>query len=130
MAARLALVSLAVGCLLAAASVPACNRPRDRTVEPATSRGTPPAGPGAADQELVNEEWRLLKMATAQGIMVIEVEVADPSRGLEIARTLREPLGGDYAEVLIYIHRMGEGTQLPVTRVRWTPSTGYEEMVY
>lgn len=129
MSATKALGSLVVG-LLAAAVVTACGQPSDRPAPAGGSAGSSTAETAAEGQQLLNEEWRLLKMATAHGNMVIEVEVADPERALDIARRLREPLGDDYAEVLVYIHRMGEGGQMPVKRIRWTAKAGYEVLVY
>lgn len=89
-----------------------------------------PSSQAEQGPELYNAEWRLLKMALAHGVMVIEVEVADPTRALEVARGLREPLGEEYDEVLVYIQRMGGATEAPVRRVRWTKRDGYEELVY
>lgn len=95
--------------------------------EAAPSAAVAPAGP-----ELVNDAWRIVKMATAHGIFTIEVEVNDPETGADVARELIGPLEGSYDEVLVYIYRPGEGTggNPPVKRVQWTPGGGYDELDY
>lgn len=94
-----------------------------------THRRTPFAG---ADRPLVNEDWEVLRMATAHGVMTIEIELGDIERSLEVARTLVEPLTADYAEVLVYIYAAGQGTggHAPARRVQWTGRDGYVEIAY
>jgi hypothetical protein len=79
---------------------------------------------------LVNEDWQILRMATAHGAFTIEVEAsaaADPSA---IARTLIEPLQDQYAEILVYFHARGGTGDLPMLRVQWTATDGYVETPY
>ena len=96
----------------------------------------PPASGGArfagADRPLVNEDWEVLRMATAHGVMTIEIELGDIERSLEVARTLVEPLTADYAEVLVYAYAAGQGTggHPPAKRVQWTGRDGYVEIDY
>ena len=76
---------------------------------------------------LVNEDWRIIEMATAHGAFTIEVEAADGVDTAAISRTLIEPLQARYAEVLVYFHRRGAPTDLPAVRVQWTAGGGYAE---
>ena len=86
----------------------------------------------AAERPLVNEDWEVLRMATAHGVMTIEIELGDLGRSLEVARTLVEPLAGGYAEVLVYVYARGQGTggHTPAKRVQWTGRSGYVEIAY
>ena len=96
----------------------------------------PPARSGeslaGADRPLVNEDWEVLRMATAHGVMTIEIELRDLERSLEVARTLVEPLATDYAEVLVYVYAPGQGSggHTPAKRVQWTGGDGYVEIAY
>lgn len=94
----------------------------------------PPAAPDrAADPDepsLVNEGWYVRNMATAHGAFVIEVEAEDPEQTETISRALIEPIKDDYAEVLVYINRMGDDSDLPARRVQWTLRDGYVELSY
>ena len=85
-----------------------------------------------ADRRLVNEDWEVLRMATAHGVMTIEIELGDLERTLEVARTLVEPLTADYAEVLVYVYAPGQGAggHTPAKRVQWTGRNGYTEIDY
>ena len=87
----------------------------------------------AADPDepsLVNDGWYVRNMATAHGAFVIEVEAEDPEQTDTIARALIEPIKDDYAEVLVYVNRMGDDSDLPARRVQWTPRDGYVELNY
>ena len=88
--------------------------------------------PGADPDEpsLVNEGWYVRNMATAHGAFVIEVEAEDPEQSETISRALIEPIKDDYAEILVYINRMGDDSDLPARRVQWTPRDGYVELSY
>ena len=57
---------------------------------------------------VVNEAWRILKMATAHDVITLEVEVADLEQS-DVARELMAPLESRYAEALIYVYAAGEG---------------------
>ena len=83
-----------------------------------------------AEPSLVNDGWYVRNMATAHGAFVIEVEAEDPEQTDTIARALIEPIKDDYAEVLVYVNRMGDDSDLPARRVQWTPRDGYVELNY
>lgn len=115
-------VALAIACVGGAAC-------RTEIVDTQPTDRTPFAG---ADRPLVNEDWEILRMATAHGVMTIEIELGDIERSLEVARTLVEPLTADYAEVLVYVYAAGQGTggHAPARRVQWTGRDGYVEIAY
>ena len=79
---------------------------------------------------LVNDDWRIVEMATAHGAFTIEVEVADGVDTAALARSLIQPLQHQYAEVLVYFHARGTETDLPLLRVQWTAAAGYAETRY
>ena len=89
----------------------------------------PPPGPSTGDgsPRLVNDDWRIVKMATAHGAFTIEVEAADGVDTVAISRTLVEPLQDRYAEVLVYFHARDADGDLPQLRVQWTAAAGYVE---
>ena len=89
----------------------------------------PPPDPSAGDgsPRLVNDDWRIIEMATAHGAFTIEVEAADGVDTAAISRTLIEPLQDRYAEVLVYFHARGADSDLPQLRVQWTAAAGYVE---
>ena len=86
-------------------------------------------GPAAQRNELhlVNADWRIVKMGTAHGSLVIEVEAADPGDAREIARSLIEPLQDKYDEVLVYVAQLGDPSDVSPRRVQWTRRQGYVE---
>ena len=91
----------------------------------------PPDRPADPDEpSLVNEGWYVRNMATAHGAFVIEVEAEDPGQTETISRALIEPIKDDYAEILVYVNRMGDDSDLPARRVQWTPRDGYVELSY
>ena len=94
--------------------------------------GEAPAEPYAGDAALllVNEDWRIVEMATAHGAFTIEVEMSDGVDTAAIARSLVEPLQDRYAEVLVYFHARDAQTDLPQVRVQWTAAGGYVETRY
>ena len=102
---------------------------------PATGDSPTPAtgdSPAAWPDEpsLVNDGWYVRNMATAHGAFVIEVEAEDPEQTEAISRALVEPIKDDYAEILVYINRLGDDSDLPARRVQWTPRDGYVELTY
>ena len=121
-------LALATAALVGAGSA-ACHSAPDEDPPPTFAGRTPFAG---ADRPLVNEDWEVLRMATAHGVMTIEIEMGDPERSLEVARILVEPLTGDYAEVLVYVYGPGRGSggHAPAKRVQWTGRDGYVEIAY
>ncbi len=91
----------------------------------ATGTGNATTGP-----LLVNDDWQIRNMATAQGAFVIEVEAEDPSQVEAIARALIEPIKADYDEILVYVSRVDDPSDLPARRMQWTPQDGYVEIAY
>ena len=91
-----------------------------------------PAQPPAEEAPLllVNDDWRIVEMATAHGAFTIEVEVADGVDTAALARSLIQPLQHQYAEVLVYFHARGAETDLPLLRVQWAAAAGYAETRY
>ena len=113
MAARAALCAVLAGC--ASAEPPA------------------EAPPEAFDERgVVNEAWRILRMATAHDVLTIEVEVDDPRAAADVARELLAPLEGRYAEALVYVYAAGEGEggHVPAMRFQWTADGGIVAMEY
>ncbi len=91
-----------------------------------------PAPPAFDQQGVVNEAWRILKMATAHDVITLEVEVADPETASEVARELLAPLESRYAEALVYVYEAGEGEggHVPAMRFQWTAEGGIVAMEY
>ena len=85
-------------CLMLCAVLAACVR------EEAPVESAPPA---FDEQGVVNETWRILKMATAHDVITLEVEVADLGTASDVARELMAPLESRYAEALIYVYAAG-----------------------
>lgn len=79
---------------------------------------------------LVNDGWHIRNMATAHGAFVIEVEAEDPTQTETIAHVLIEPIQDRYEEILVYVNKLGDGSDLPARRMQWTPSGGYVEITY
>lgn len=96
----------------------------DNSVEP------PP--PVFDEQGVVNESWRILKMATAHDIITLEVEVAELETAPDVARELMAPLENRYAEALVYVYAAGEGEggHVPAMRFQWTASGGLVVVEY
>lgn len=91
-----------------------------------------PPPPAFDESGVVNEAWRLLKMATAHDVITLEVEVADLETASDVARELMAPLESRYAEALIYIYAAGEGEggHVPAMRFQWTADGGLVAMEY
>ena len=125
------LLMAAAGALLIAVAGAGCGGAREPGPE-APDRSAPAVSAAPDGPELVNDAWRIVRMAAAHGIFTIEVEVNDPETGADVARELIGPLEASYDEVLVYIYRTGEGTggNAPVKRVQWTPGGGYDELDY
>lgn len=85
-----------------------------------------------ADRPLVNDDWEIVRMATAHGVMTIEIELRDLEAAGEVARTLVAPLTADHAEVLVYVYPPGRGAggHAPAKRIQWTVRDGYVETAY
>jgi hypothetical protein len=96
--------------------------------EPGTAN-IPPGNTETANDEprLVNENWQVIRMGTAHGSLVVEVEAADPTDAPAIAKELTEPVRDRYDEVLVYVARLGDRSGAPVTRIQWTRQHGYVE---
>lgn len=84
------------------------------------------------DPPLVNEAWRIIKLATAQDVFTIELEVSDLATASDVARELVDPLKTRYAEILVYVYADGEGTggHLPAKRIQWNAADGFVETAY
>ena len=111
-----------VACAVLCALVVGCAR-EDAPAEP------PPA---FDDRGVVNEAWRIVKMATAHDVITLEVEVADLETASAVARELMAPLESRYAEALIYVYAAGEGEggHVPAMRFQWTADGGIVAMEY
>ena len=129
--AGLLLLAAAGPLLIAVAGAAGCGGAREPGPE-ARDRSAPAVSAAPDGPELVNDAWRIVRMAAAHGIFTIEVEVNAPETGADVARELIGPLEASYDEVLVYIYRTGEGTggNAPVKRVQWTPDGGYDELDY
>lgn len=112
-----------VACAALCAVVSGCGRDA-APVEP------PP--PAFDELGVVNEAWRILKMATAHDVITLEVEVADLDSAADVARELLAPLETRYAEALIYVYAAGEGEggHIPAMRFQWTADGGLAAMEY
>ncbi len=97
------------------------------TANPVGATGTSNA---TTEPLLINDDWQIRNMATAHGAFVIEVEAEDPSQVETIARALIEPIKADYDEILVYVSRAGDPSDLPARRMQWTPRDGYVEIAY
>jgi hypothetical protein len=85
---------------------------------------------GLTEPSLVNDGWYVRNMATAHGAFVIEVEAEDPAQTEMIAHALIEPIQADYDEILVYVNKVGDESDLPARRMQWTPGGGYVEITY
>ena len=117
---------------LAGIGVAACDAVTEEAPPAEAGTGRRSAAFAGADRPLVNEDWQVLRMATAHGVMTLEIELGDLDRSLEVARTLVQPLTADYAEVLVYVYAPGQGSggHTPARRVQWTGREGYVEIAY
>ena len=90
------------------------------------------SSPSFDEQGVVNETWRILKMATAHDVITLEVEMTDLESAPDVARELMAPLESRYAEALIYVYAAGEGEggHLPAMRFQWTADGGLVAMEY
>ena len=81
---------------------------------------------------LVNEAWRIVKMATGEDIITIELEVNDMATASDVARELAEPLKARYSEILVYVYANGEqaGDHFPARRIQWNKRDGFVETNY
>ena len=88
--------------------------------------------PAAGEPGVVNDAWRILRMATAHDVITLEVEVADLTLAPRVARELLAPLEGRYAEALVYVYAAGEGAggHVPAMRFQWTADGGLVAMRY
>ena len=106
---------------------------RESTPTVSTDRPAAAAADASGDRDeplLVNDGWHIRNMATAHGTFVIEVEAEDPTQTETIARALIEPIRDDYTEILVYVNKLGDESDLPARRMQWTPGEGYVEITY
>lgn len=116
-----------------AESPPPSDAPRPVGPEsepPGWAAGEPP--PTAGEPGVVNDAWRILRMATAHDVITLEVEVADLTLAPRVARELLAPLESRYAEALVYVYAAGEGAggHVPAMRFQWTAAGGLVAMQY
>jgi hypothetical protein len=99
----------------------------DQNEGPAEYRALFQEGPA-----LVNESWRIVKMATAADIITIELEVSNMATASDVARELVDPLKARYEEVLVYVYANGEeaGDHFPAKRIQWNKADGFVETHY
>lgn len=97
---------------------------------PGAVAGEPPAAAG--EPGVVNDAWRILRMATAHDVITLEVEVTDLALAPRVARELLAPLESRYAEALVYVYAAGEGAggHVPAMRFQWTAAGGLVAMQY
>lgn len=74
--------------------------------------------------------WTSLGVTAAHAAMVMRLTVDDDSDPMAIARDIVEPLTAHYTEILLYVHAPDQDTDMPVSRVQWTPSGGYVKTNY
>lgn len=106
-------------------------RPVDPESAPRGAAGGEPR-PTAGEPGVVNDAWRILRMATAHDVITLEVEVADLTLAPRVARELLAPLESRYAEALVYVYAAGEGAggHVPAMRFQWTAAGGLVAMRY
>ena len=75
-------------------------------------------------------QWTATSATSARREMVVHVEAFDVSKAGQIAATIVEPRRAQFDDILVYVHRVGDGAGLAARRVEWTPRGGYEEIVY
>ena len=75
-------------------------------------------------------QWTATSAQSAMREMVVHVEAFDVSKAGQIAATIVEPRRAQFDDILVYVHRVGDGAGLAARRVEWTPRGGYEEIVY
>jgi len=75
-------------------------------------------------------QWTATSATMAMREMVVHVEAFDVSKAGQIAATIVEPRRAQFDDILVYVHRVGDGAGLAARRVEWTPRGGYEEIVY
>jgi len=127
---RLAWISLAwiaalVG-LAAALHGSGSSRPPRPFAVNALARSINDAQPMASRRWL----WTATSATMAMREMVVHVEAFDVRQARQIATIIVEPRRAQFDDVLVYVHRVGEGAGLAARRVEWTPRGGYEEIVY
>lgn len=112
-----------MACVALCAVLAGCWQADSRTTEPTSSFD---------EQGVVNETWRILKMATAHDVITLEVEMTDLDAAPDVARELMAPLESRYAEALIYVYAAGEGEggHVPAMRFQWTADGGLVAMEY
>lgn len=83
-------------------------------------------------QRTTNTTWRWSATHTtsAQRAMVVTVEAFNVEDARGIAETIVEPRRAQFDEILVYVKRVGRGTELAPRRVEWTPRDGYVETRY
>jgi hypothetical protein len=111
-----------------------CSRPRPR----ANDFGVPNC-PARARQALLSVDalqcwfgarhgrWRVLKHESHLDVLVVEVEAFDLRDAEEVARLFALREGGEFSEILLYVHPERGDREL-VHRVQWTREKGIETL--
>ncbi|HJO38641.1 MAG: hypothetical protein QGG24_01670 [Vicinamibacterales bacterium] len=84
--------------------------------------GSPDPG-AAAGPALVNDDYQIARMATADDVLVIEIDATAEVDPEAVARTLVEPVMDRYPEVTVYVRWPETGR--PTVKVSWTAEDGY-----
>lgn len=120
--------------LVSVAALSGCARSRP----PANNFGVPNC-PASARETLLSVDalqcwfgarhgrWRVLKHESHLDVLVVEVEAFDLRDAEEVARLFALREGGDFSEILLYVHPERGDREL-VRRVQWTREKGIETL--
>ena len=75
-------------------------------------------------------QWSVTSTKSAMRGMVVRVEAFDIGGARRIAETIVEPRRARFDDILVYVHRVGDGGDLPSRSVEWSRRDGYVEIVY
>ena len=75
-------------------------------------------------------QWSVTSTKSAMRGMVVNVEAFDVSGARHIAETIIEPRRARFDDILVYVHRVGDGSGLPARSVEWSRRDGYVEVRY
>ena len=79
---------------------------------------------------LTSGEYTIVKMATAYGVLTVEVEIDSVADTSSIARRLVELVQDRYSEVLVYFYDRSADGPPRISRVQWTVERGYVTIDY
>ena len=112
------------GAIVAVGLLSACAADRP----PADSSAGAPSPSAVIGPQLVNDEFEIVKMATADDVLVIEVNATEAIESRALAQRLVEPVRDRFPEVIVYI-RWPAVPDRSTVKVSWTAEAGYEELV-